>query len=669
MLLILSQLALVLAVSALLATGLRAASLASPGGSSRIIAAMVIATSLAVVQALLLGLVGLGTDPSSLLAASAVTWLVALRWLPTPQRALSDEVTRQWRGLSAFEQAALGALAGTALAWVAWLWKNPALGIDSISYHVPQIAAWVQNGRPGSIETLSYLWAIGNYPLTNEVVLSWAVGLSGSFAPLAPWMIALLALLGFACWSVLRALGVARRSAALGVAALITLPLVVQQVSGPNTDLPALTWLVCAGCLALHSLERPALLPPAVLAVGLSVGTKTTTAVLAVTLIAVAGVANRRQLRPLQGALALAISGAVIVGGFWYLRNLVTHGSPLWPFVALPGGDPVPELWSRISVSLLERPVFTLSGRVEEYLALLGGGVAMLGASVVAPLLARNRTVAVVAAVTIVSLFLWAGSPTTGAVDRSVLGGNALTTTRYLLPTLASATLVLALATRGGWKAWVAGLVGLTSALIVNLAADAALLGTKLPSATTYLLGAGLGAVTAVAITWSVQLRVSRRATPQPNPRSNGRRWRVVLAAVGIVAISVSLADAATGWLQRHSTAGVFYKGYQGVVSWIAGRPDFKSGDHPIALAPTLLGPLAGDSLNHRLELVPAAEPCSRLARRLSRQWVVVNDNRVLGSIHPFTASGCLRDRPATWVGRGYRVYAPRRQPSADATH
>ena len=31
--------------------------------------------------------------------------------------------------------------------------------------------------------------------------------------------------------------------------------------------------------------------------------------------------------------LVVAVLAAFVVGGIWYLRNFVDHGSPLWPFV------------------------------------------------------------------------------------------------------------------------------------------------------------------------------------------------------------------------------------------------------------------------------------------------------------------------------------------------
>ena len=64
-------------LAALWGAGVRVASLAAPGGLERAVAAVVLAAAVAVVEALALGLVGLGSDPLALGAAACLTWLAA----------------------------------------------------------------------------------------------------------------------------------------------------------------------------------------------------------------------------------------------------------------------------------------------------------------------------------------------------------------------------------------------------------------------------------------------------------------------------------------------------------------------------------------------------------------------------------------------------------------
>src|SRR5205823_1923305 len=79
--------------------------------------------------------------------------------------------------------------------------------------------------------------------------------------------------------------------------------------------------------------------------------------------VALGAVATRGSLRRLAVALALAAALGCAAGGLWYLRNLLAHGSPLWPFLAAPWGDSVPPLFARVNHSLLERPRATLEGQ------------------------------------------------------------------------------------------------------------------------------------------------------------------------------------------------------------------------------------------------------------------------------------------------------------------
>src|SRR5207302_1136590 len=83
-------------------------------------------------------------------------------------------------------------------------------------------------------------------------------------------------------WVGLRALRVPPLVAGLALGALCTNPwLLAWQSNGGMTDPPALAWLVACAALCALARERPVLLAPAIVAAGLSVGSKTTTLPLA----------------------------------------------------------------------------------------------------------------------------------------------------------------------------------------------------------------------------------------------------------------------------------------------------------------------------------------------------------------------------------------------------
>src|SRR5829696_1499272 len=377
-----------LAVLGLGAAALRVATRLVPTGPARAIATAVLAVAAAIVQALVLGLVGLGANPAALGAAAGATWLAARATLPAPDVRPGAEVARWWRSLPWPARAGAAAGAGLYGTLVVWMLRWPAIGFDSAVYHYPLVAGWIDNGRPGSVLDLSYDIPYGSYPLTDEVALTWGAGIARSWVPIALWNPALGVLLVLAAWTCLRALRVAPVPAGLATAAIATTPIVVTQLSQAQTDLPAFTWLACVAALTAcaSAARRPALLAPAVVAAGLAVGTKPSTAPVVLAVLGAGAYGDRARLRALAVPLAAAAAAAVVVGGLWYLRNLVQHGSPLWPFVDAPWGDPSPRFLSLPSRTLLQHPVETLDGRLHEYTSRFAGALLLAFAAPVVAL-------------------------------------------------------------------------------------------------------------------------------------------------------------------------------------------------------------------------------------------------------------------------------------------
>src|SRR3954447_21921111 len=127
-----------LSVAALAAAGVRAASPLAPEGLLRALVAATFASAAAVAEALALGLFALGGSTLALSAAALLTWIAARAFLPEPRVRLSSELVAWWRRLGVPAQAGLGALAGAAALWTAWQLRYPALGFDTVIYHLPE---------------------------------------------------------------------------------------------------------------------------------------------------------------------------------------------------------------------------------------------------------------------------------------------------------------------------------------------------------------------------------------------------------------------------------------------------------------------------------------------------------------------------------------------------
>jgi hypothetical protein len=595
------------------------------------LAAAPLACSAAVVQALALGLAGLGGSAPALTAAAIVTWaLVARRW-PDPVAAPAGRALwTWWASLGRGERLALGAVAGAGAVWAAWIVRHPGLGVDPLTYHLPESVIWVQKGHPGSVETLQYEFPQGYYPVTNEVLVAWLSGIARTPVPALLWTSATALLAVSAGWLGIRRVGGGRLVSALAIAGVLLPPIVCSQLIGPHTDLPAVAWLWVAAALVAVADDRPGLLAPALLAVALAVGTKTTTAPLAVLLLAVAAWRHRAGLRGLAPLLGTALAAGVAVGGIWYLRNLIVHGSPLWPFRSTPFGDPEPTFIRRLDVSFGERPRMTLDRNGDVYLKTLAGGLLVLALGLVAPLLRPRRRVVAAWAATLVGLATWVTAPFTGATDDVIFDLSAVTT-RYLLPTFGAAAVAIALAAEGGRRRRLAVAGVLAGGCIWSIAASHDLVIAFIPRSGVLVAGALAGAAGA-----GLLLPALARLPPLRVPR---------LAAVALASVLAALlAGASHGFAVRQGQASWLRS--TGLVTWAAEQPEWLEGRFPIGFAPEIIGTLAGDRLQHPIALVGQTESCASIAARARGGWVVLGTFPFAARRQPFSAARCLRGAP-----------------------
>src|SRR5579884_324918 len=277
------QVLLLVAGWALLSAGYRLASWAVASGPERVLGALVVAAAAAVAEMMLLGLLSLSGSRIALGAAAIATWVIVQIALEPPRLKIGPETASWVRG--AGSRLLIPAVAaGLIIAFTEFVLVHPFLGVDSLDYHIPEALAYVQNAPGGPLasvhEVLPVFPVTGYYPLTNEVLLGWALVLSGTLVPAALLGPAQLAVLAGAAWVGLRRIGATQLIALLATAALCLSPdLLFSQGDGPTTDLPTVMWLAIAGVLGLGGRRSPRLLAFSLLALALALGTKTTAAV------------------------------------------------------------------------------------------------------------------------------------------------------------------------------------------------------------------------------------------------------------------------------------------------------------------------------------------------------------------------------------------------------
>jgi hypothetical protein len=305
---------------------------ASGAHASLVRAVVGLAICLAVLQ--LIGSIG-QFRPGVIVAAEAVVGAaVALaaeglrRRRPAPASDASVASTEPWSsGLSARLCVVLAAL--VAVAWVvisAWIGRRGVLDNDSLRYHGPFVARWLQTHSLTQLHFTSSRIQEVFFPANTELLSSIGVAAFGSdwLTPLlnVGWLA--LALLGG--WTMVD--GDRRPFGLMAVAAVAGSPLLLAwQPGSARNDLAAAALVVAALVIARRSEWRVGPLAVAGAAAGMALGSKLSIlAPLAVITVGLPVVAARgRRLRTfVTWCLSMGVTGS-----FWYIRNWVRTGNPL----------------------------------------------------------------------------------------------------------------------------------------------------------------------------------------------------------------------------------------------------------------------------------------------------------------------------------------------------
>jgi hypothetical protein len=270
-----------------------------------------------------------------------------------------DRIVEGWRGLPRWLRwCSAGFLAFSAIRFAILIWALPPFVWDSLTYHLTNVAQWIQDGRITLFEApVERIYSPANY----EVLAAWFAVFVHHDVVIEAAGIPAYVLAGLSAYSITRALRMSSVGSWAATIAYLSTPALVYAATGTKNDpfVGAVFLLLVA--LVLHlkgDLETAddtpvlAYLILMVLALGYALGTKAyilqlAAGVLLLTVLPGHRIRVREQwtrgkeqmtrdlrARP-RGArilmVGLIICGLVL-GGYWNVRNWVLKGNPFYPY-------------------------------------------------------------------------------------------------------------------------------------------------------------------------------------------------------------------------------------------------------------------------------------------------------------------------------------------------
>ena len=216
-------------------------------------------------------------------------------------------------------------------------WTGTQFFPDDLGYHGPTVASWVRHGH-FSYVTRNFT---AYYPFNCELLSLWYVLPFHADAWVALAGVVWLAMIVCAASALCRELELSPASAALAAVLTICSPSIIWQVrTFSPTDLAAASFILAgiyfAGlvCRVATSSRTPEALYAGLL-IGAAIGCKIT--VVPVLIVVLAAIVLRGT--PVRTVLVFCLSVAA-TGSYWYIRNWINTGNPLFPAAIGPFAGP-----------------------------------------------------------------------------------------------------------------------------------------------------------------------------------------------------------------------------------------------------------------------------------------------------------------------------------------
>jgi 4-amino-4-deoxy-L-arabinose transferase-like glycosyltransferase len=221
---------------------------------------------------------------------------------------------------------------------------QPIKNYDSISYHLPQMVKFYQDGKFSMLK--QYRGMVGRYPYGWEALCTlFLFPFNGDFLVSLPNLIAWV-LFGLSVYLLATNLGTKKIHAWAAVLMVLTIPLFIQNVNTLHVDLPFAAFFLASLVIAFEYTQTrvPTYLGLFLASLGMVLGIKGSGVVYGLLLIGVLVIGSRLNAKNIHQQhvswgnrikkfCQIGAGGFfVFLSCFWYIRNLVELGNPLGPF-------------------------------------------------------------------------------------------------------------------------------------------------------------------------------------------------------------------------------------------------------------------------------------------------------------------------------------------------
>ncbi len=248
-------------------------------------------------------------------------------------------------------QAIVCALALVALAWrLALAALLPPFAYDALVYHLTAVADWVQHRR---IEVNPYALCCGHYPSNAELLFGWPALLMHRDTLVDAVQVVSAVVGALAVAGLGRLAGLTPAGCLTAAALFVLTPVVLVQANVDYNDLTVAAFLLAALYFVARTFEaspfaftsmrggrlEPGLLLVGAAATGFVLGAKLdgffaagVVAVLVAGQFAAAAARGRLRTGRALASVGAFVGVALVLGGWWYVRNWLDDGNPFWPY-------------------------------------------------------------------------------------------------------------------------------------------------------------------------------------------------------------------------------------------------------------------------------------------------------------------------------------------------